>query len=245
LSEEYLYDTRHPALAALAWRVMERYPAGWLDSRLLELASEYSESAEVAEAHFLKLANNPHFVSRPLLFDNWAAREKPLSQGAFKALLQSERPWTRVLTYLHFGKRCDKAWADDLFRDLADLPKPIPADRYTRLLRELDSETFAVREKATAEFALYGERGEAQLRQALEGTLPPEAKRRVRQLLEEIAAAKKSPEWAPIVRDLGTTRKPEARALLTALSQGPPEAPLTKAAKTALEQHKELFRKLP
>jgi hypothetical protein len=234
--------TRHPALAALTWRIMERYPTGGFAWPLFELAAEYSESADLAEAHFLKLADDPGFESRTTLFRYWGDRQKPLSPAAFATLTRSERLWTRVLTCVHFGTLCEQTWIDALLRDLNDLPKPLPPDCLTRLLRELDSEGFATREKAMAQLADYGERAEAQLKQALQGPLSPEVKRRVRQLLEGIESAKDSPEWEPIVKCLRTAgRGGQARAVLTVLSKGPPVAALTKAAKAALQERDELF----
>ena len=64
---------------------------------------------------------------------------------------------------------------------------------------------------------------------------------RVRQLLEDIETGKASPEWKPIVDHFQYRREPEARAVLTTLSQGPAEAALTKAAKAALKRRTELF----
>jgi hypothetical protein len=238
---QFLYDTRQPALAALAWRIMERYPDGWFNWRLFELAGEHSESVEAAEAHFLKLADDPRFESRTTLFWYWGDWEKPLSRAAFATLLKSERLWTRVLTYVHFSKRCDQAWIDTLLSDLNDLPKPIATDRLMSLLCDLESERFAVREKAMAQLAGYGERAEAQMRQALQGSLPAEAKRRLRHLLEDIESGKAAPEWKPIVKHLLRRKGPEARAVLTTLSKGTPEAALTQAAKAALQDRARLF----
>jgi hypothetical protein len=43
--------------------------------------------------------------------------------------------WVRALTYATFGKRCGRAWAERLLKDLKRLNGPVPADEFQRLFR--------------------------------------------------------------------------------------------------------------
>jgi WD40 repeat protein len=65
-----------------------------------------------------------------------------------------------------------------------DLPRD---DRLQRLIANLDSETFAVREKASEELAGMGKSIEPALRRALGDELSPEQRRRVQTLLDAVA----------------------------------------------------------
>jgi hypothetical protein len=60
-------------------------------------------------------------------------------------------------------------------------------DRLRRLIADLDSDTFAVRERATRELAAKGKSIEAALRQALGDNLSTEQRRRVQTLLDAIS----------------------------------------------------------
>lgn len=64
-----------------------------------------------------------------------------------------------------------------------DLPRD---DRLTRLLDDLDSDTFAVREKASQELTRMGKSIGPQLRRALAEDLSPEKRRRVKALVEAL-----------------------------------------------------------
>jgi RNA polymerase sigma factor (sigma-70 family) len=110
----------------------------------------------------------------------------------------------------------------------------VDAQRVKRLLADLDADAFAVREKATKELMELGDSVEQLLRQALRETLSPEARRRVRSLLEKRAA---SPERLRTLRALEVlewlnTR--ESRQLLHLLGHGAPGVWLTREANAAL-----------
>lgn len=64
-----------------------------------------------------------------------------------------------------------------------DLPRD---DRVARLMADLDSDEFAVREKASRELAGMGKRAEAALRRALGEKPSPEKRRRVQALLKAL-----------------------------------------------------------
>jgi RNA polymerase sigma factor (sigma-70 family) len=116
--------------------------------------------------------------------------------------------------------------------------KPTPAvDEKTveRLLRDLDADDFATREKATKSLEAFAHRAEPQMRKTLAGNPSVEAKRRIEHALE--AARPSSPERrrelraVEVLEMLGT---PEARELLASLAGGAKESFLTSEARAAV-----------
>jgi WD40 repeat protein len=112
--------------------------------------------------------------------------------------------------------------------------------RIVRLITELASERFAVRDKATAALASLGELAEVELRHALDE--PPLLE--VRQRLERLLA-KCSPWMIPSGERLRQLRAlaaleylgtPPARQLLESLAKGTPRARLTQEAQAALRR---------
>jgi WD40 repeat protein len=112
------------------------------------------------------------------------------------------------------------------------------AKRITRLLADLDSEEFAVREKAAGEIEEMGEATEPALRKLLAGKPSSEVRRRAEELLGKLDPAR-SPELLRVVRALEVLEgigTPEAKKLLTDLAKGSPEARLTREAKATLDR---------
>jgi hypothetical protein len=116
-----------------------------------------------------------------------------------------------------------------------------------RLIADLDSDTFAVRQKAMDELAKLGEAAEPAMRQALtKSTSTLEQRRRLKQLLESPQG-----ETFPLSGEklrlhralevLGQLDTSEARQLLEKLAQGPPGTRRTLEAQAALKcQHARL-----
>jgi WD40 repeat protein len=109
-------------------------------------------------------------------------------------------------------------------------------ERLDRLLGDLDSDRFDVREKATAELRKLGELAAPALRRALEGKPTLEQRRRIEPLLTSLDAA--SPAGGELrslraVRVLEHAGTPEARRLLKELASGAEEARLTGRARAA------------
>jgi RNA polymerase sigma factor (sigma-70 family) len=120
-------------------------------------------------------------------------------------------------------------------------PAAAMAGDVNRLLADLDSNEFAVREKASAKLAELGEDAESALRQVLEGKPSAEVRRRVEGLLNKLEREPLSGEplrQARALEALEHCGTPEARRLLESLAQGAPEARLTREARTALERLK-------
>jgi sugar lactone lactonase YvrE len=122
-----------------------------------------------------------------------------------------------------------------------ELPRAQPADpqRLRRLLADLESEQFAVREKAQTELEELGELAEPALRKTLESKPTLEVRRRVQAVLERFRAPVTQPgrlralRAVAVVEDIGTA---PARRLLEELAQGAPEARLTREAGAALRR---------
>jgi WD40 repeat protein len=108
--------------------------------------------------------------------------------------------------------------------------------RLARLLADLDSDRFEVREAATKQIEEIGELVKPALQKVLIGKPSLEVQRRVEQILTNVEPAH-SPEQLRILRAvevlelIGTA---EARRLLETLASGAPEARLTREAKASL-----------
>jgi hypothetical protein len=107
-----------------------------------------------------------------------------------------------------------------------------------RLLADLDSDVFDVREKATEELPNLGRAAESALNQFLKGNPSAEARKRVEQLLAKIDAdptgeALRALRAIEVLEHIGT---PEAYAVVKTLAGGAPEARLTREAKVALQR---------
>jgi hypothetical protein len=120
-------------------------------------------------------------------------------------------------------------------------PAPAPADpkQVARLMADLDSDEFAVRQKAMEDLRQLAERAEPTLREAFKGKLTLEARKRVEELLEGVRATATSPEnlrslrGVEVLEHLGT---PDARQVLESLAKGATEARLAREVKGALER---------
>jgi WD40 repeat protein len=113
------------------------------------------------------------------------------------------------------------------------------AEKVAKLIADLDSAQFTVREKATKELEALDELAGPFLRKALQSEPPPEQRKRARELLDRIEQGGFSPEGLRAWRALEVLERigtPEARRVLQALSKGVPEARLTQGAKEALER---------
>src|SRR5262249_11604410 len=106
------------------------------------------------------------------------------------------------------------------------------------LIADLDSDRFAVRQKATEELERLEELAAPALRQALEGKPSLEAGRRIRALLERVRTIppRESLRGLRAIETLECIGTPDAQQVLKSLAQGTPEARLTQEAKAALQR---------
>jgi WD40 repeat protein len=114
------------------------------------------------------------------------------------------------------------------------------AERLKQLIADLDSNRFAVREKASGELEQLGELAESALHGVLEGKPPPETRERVNAVLARRQAwsGDRLRRWRVIqvLEGIGTR---DAQSLLKTLAEGAPASRLTQEAQAALDR----FRK--
>jgi WD40 repeat protein len=127
-----------------------------------------------------------------------------------------------------------------LRKNLQAVPDP-DKKRLTRLIGDLDSNQFTVRESAEKELEKMGEVALGALRKAMKGHPSAEARRRLEQLInkQDLELVNPSPDHLRAVRAvevLELAGTPEAQKELKILSQGAPEARLTQEAKASLER---------
>lgn len=126
-------------------------------------------------------------------------------------------------------------------RALAERLRPARATdlrRVAELLKDLDSDQFAVRDKAARELERLRESSKPELERALARPgVSLDLRRRLTDILNQLTAI--SGERLRELRALEVLERlesPEARRLLETLAKGAPEARLTREAKSALER---------
>lgn len=161
------------------------------------------------------------------------------------------------------AEQLNSAWTDlvcadavQAFRSLSDLaavprravpflrlhltpPPPVDRQAIARLIADLDSDEFAVRDKARLALEKHGELAEDALRKALRDRPSLEMRRRIEGLLERLRQHPLSGESLQLSRAilaLEWMEDAEARRLLQTLGQGTPEARLTREAKAAWQR---------
>jgi RNA polymerase sigma factor (sigma-70 family) len=109
-------------------------------------------------------------------------------------------------------------------------------NKIPRYIRDLDSDTFVVRQKAQQQLERLGPAAESALRKAREQESSAEVLRRIDELLERLSSGSWSGEPLRTLRALAVLEQadtPEARRLLHELAGGAPEAWLTQEAQAA------------
>jgi WD40 repeat protein len=124
-----------------------------------------------------------------------------------------------------------------LLRERLKPARTLDEEGVRRLLRDLDADEFATRERASAELELLADRAGAALRKALEGKPSEEVKRRIGQLLESTGPGapglRRQLRAVEVAERLGTA---EARRLLGARAGGDQSALLTQEARAAVQR---------
>ncbi len=126
--------------------------------------------------------------------------------------------------------------------------QPADPQRLASLLGDLDSEQFAVRDKASQELEKLGDLAESALRKALDKLPPPEARRRLEKLLADLEGSipvgerLRDSRAIEVLEHIGT---PDALQVLEFLAKGAPEARLTQEAKASLDRLHKLAAKKP
>jgi RNA polymerase sigma factor (sigma-70 family) len=109
--------------------------------------------------------------------------------------------------------------------------------RLDALIADLDSDDFAVRQKATAELEKLGESAAPALHEHLAGSPPLETRRRLQGILDKWERPGSSPEALRLTRAVEVLERagtPEAREVLEAVAKGAPGTRRTQEAKAAL-----------
>jgi hypothetical protein len=110
-----------------------------------------------------------------------------------------------------------------------------------RLIADLDSNQFEVRDQATSELEKLGDRASRACREALKDDPSPERRRRLEKLVQKQAREM----WSPSPEQLRNLRSvevleladtPDARQLLRKLANGAPNTRLTREAQAALRR---------
>jgi hypothetical protein len=124
-------------------------------------------------------------------------------------------------------------------RLLAERLRPVASVGIDRLIADLDSDRFTVRENAERVLEKLGPTAEAALFKALESRPTLETRRRLERLLERRRGPVTDPELLRGIRGtevLEHVGSAEARKVLEALAHGAPEARLTQEARASLER---------
>ncbi len=114
-----------------------------------------------------------------------------------------------------------------------------PAEVTRKLLADLDSDSFEVREAAVKQLQEMGLQAEPALREALQAKPPLEQRRRIEAILAGLSEIPEKPATEElrqlraliVLERMGTV---EARGLLREVAQGPPSARLTRQAQACL-----------
>ena len=112
-------------------------------------------------------------------------------------------------------------------------------ERLRKLIADLDSKRFSVRQKAMTELAALADLAEPALRQALREGPPLETRQRVVQLLEKLTRLAAPSELLRAVRAVEVLERigtPDAQRLLESLASGAPGARLTREARASLRR---------
>ncbi len=226
----------HPPCASVARRLIEKSPAGFCDSRLLNVIGHCSERPSVAEAHFLALIVNHQIELNKDLIWFLKSHDSILSTKGLETLEQSPDLWTRILTYSAFGRRCNPRWKDAQVALLDELCRSEAGPELSQLFRDLDADDFKRREEASERLASFGPFAEGPLRKTLDSPSPPEARRRLRLLLDLIDATNRTHPWDQIMRSFARLKTPESLTVLKTLAASPWDTPLVKAARATWKE---------
>jgi hypothetical protein len=131
-----------------------------------------------------------------------------------------------------------KEQAVSLLKERLHPAAAIDGPRIDRLIGDLDSDRFEVREKAVQELQRIGDDAEPALRKILAGKPSAEQRLRVEQLLQEIDAARSSDRLRDLraVEVLEWLDTADAQQVLKTLASGDPQARLTREAKASLQR---------
>jgi hypothetical protein len=127
----------------------------------------------------------------------------------------------------------------DYLQTICQPAPPVHQDRIAQWIVDLDSDSFAVREKATAELKKQEDAVEPAIRRALTEKPSLEVRRRLQILLDCVAASVLCPSHLQSSRSIEVLEhigNSAAQKVLEGVAKGAPEARLTQEAKAALKR---------
>ena len=231
-----IITTHHAGLTPLAWQMIERPNATYDVAGLIDFVAGCAESPDEVDGRLVRLVKNPNWDEEWAVYGFWKGRGTDLRPVVWQRLTDACSPWKRIFTYMTFPRRCTKEWKARLFSDLHECQRPLAPSKLDKLLTDLDSADFEVREKATDELVYLGERVEPSLRGLPTQKLSPEQGWRVRTVLETLREQKRPPDCVRALEYLGSHDAPENGELLQVLADGVPGAWLTQQAKAKLAE---------
>jgi WD40 repeat protein len=129
--------------------------------------------------------------------------------------------------------------AEDLLKDRLAANFNKNSERLARLIADLDSDEFNVRDNAYKELAELGKLAEAALTKILEGASSVELRRRAQDLLARLEGSTETPERRRVLRAIEILERlatPDARGLLARLANEATEAEMAREARASLQR---------
>jgi len=233
-----IVGTRHREFIPIALHILDRGQPDIPAYGIISSIYQASKSAEEAHALLVQYVNEPVTKAGTEVFDYWQFIEKRKLPGAtIDRLLSSPRTWVRVRTCFSFAKDIDDKSKAVLLQQLRGTPPIVLIDRFSGLIRQLNSDTFADRENAVAELERLGEHAETALRKVLdEPQVSLETRRHVQGIVDKCEREFSKTASTQTMQILENARSPEAQEILDALAHGHPKSWWTIKAKAALEQ---------
>src|SRR5262249_14761932 len=113
----------------------------------------------------------------------------------------------------------------------------VDAKQAARLIKDLDTDEFAVREKATEQLEKLGVAGEPILRQALKGALSEEARTRLQKVVDGLGSGS-AVRWREIrtIEVLERIGTPEGQEVLRSPAKGAAGTQVTREAQASLDR---------
>jgi WD40 repeat protein len=134
-----------------------------------------------------------------------------------------------------------------LLRERLPAVAPIPAERVSKWVAELNDDDFSVRDAATRQLAAVGDQVKRTLRETLTRDVSLEQRRRITELLQGTRLLRPGDALRSVraVRVLEAIDSKESRLLLKTLAAGDPDSAVTQEAKDALTRGPNIKTALP
>src|SRR5579883_1588110 len=166
--------------------------------------------------------------------------QPPLTRGQLGQLWQELASPDAAVAYRAIGSLAVQQAVPFLAKKLRPVP-PADSKQVARLVANLDSEQFAVRERASMDLERLGEAAEPALRQALAGDVSAEVRRRLRDVLDRMQVwSSERLRTKRALEALERVGSPEARQMLAKLAR---DSSGTRTGMAALDTLRRLERR--